>query len=73
MTVMSLKEATVRTVTLEWQHNGQTQFITITEWGNKEGFDLSGHNIAPIQLTNQQLMSIINCATRLLLNPNNNN
>jgi len=73
MTVMSLKESTVRTVTLEWQHNSQPQFITITEWGNKEGVDLSSHNIAPVQLTNQQLMSIINCATRLLLNPNNNN
>lgn len=71
--VMSVKESTVRTITIEWQHNGHPHFVTLTEWGNKEGVDLSSHNIAPIQLSNQQLMGIINCATKLFLTPHNNN
>lgn len=70
---MSLKETSVRSISLEWQNNGQPQFITLTEWANKEGVDLSSHNIAPLQLTNQQLVSIVNCATKLFLFPNNNN
>ena len=62
MTVTSLKETSVRSITVEWQMNGQQQFVTLTEWANREGVDLSSHNIAPIQLTNQQLFALINSA-----------
>jgi hypothetical protein len=73
MTVTSLKETSVRSITVEWQMNGQQQFVTLTEWANREGVDLSSHNIAPIQLTNHQLMSFVNCATKLFFSPSNNN
>lgn len=69
----SLKDALIRTVSMEWTQNNSSNFITLTEWGNKEGADLSSHNLAPVQLTNQQLCAIVHCVTKLLMFRNNIN
>lgn len=71
--VMSLKESTVRSVTMEWVSNNQQQFVTLTEWPNREGVDITSHNLTTVQLTNSQLMAIVNCVTKLFIIPNNNN
>lgn len=65
------KESLLRSVSVEW-NNGQN-FITLTEWGNKEGADFVSHNISNIQLTNQQLVALVNCVTKLLMFRNNSN
>ena len=71
MNNISLKDALTRTVSMEWNQNNTQQFITLTEWANKEGADLVSHNLSPVQLTNQQLCAIVHCITRLLMFRNN--
>ena len=73
MTGVTLKESMVRSVTIEWTVNGAMQYVTLTEWGNKEGVDFQSHNLAPIQLTNQQLFALINSATKLFIGQNIHN
>jgi hypothetical protein len=68
-----LKDGIVRTVTMEWLQNNATNFVTLTEWPNKEGADLSSYNLTPVQLTNQQLCAIVHCVTKMLMFRNNNN
>jgi len=67
------KEALLRSVSVEWVNNGNPQFVTLTEWGNKEGADFVSHNLASIQLTNQQLIALVNCVTKILMFRSNNN
>ena len=72
--LMSLKETTVRSITMEWAAtNNQQHFVTLTEWPNKEGVDITSHNLSTVQLTNQQLMAIVNCVTKLFISQNNHN
>lgn len=67
------KESLLRSVSVEWVTNGTPQFVTLTEWGNKEGADFISHNVGSIQLTNQQLIALVNCVTKILMFRNVNN
>ena len=69
----TLKDSLLRTVSMDWTQNNATNFITLTEWANKEGADLSAHNLSTVQLTNQQLCAIVHCITKLLMFRNNIN
>lgn len=69
----TLKDSLLRTVSMDWTQNNVTNIITLTEWVNKEGADLSAHNLSTVHLTNQQLCAIVHCITKLLMFRNNIN